>query len=397
MSRNYFFIFKIFLTLAIAGFITSSARAHNPFDHNARVWMFEDNVEVDVTLGTEAAKTFLDHGPEAVLRSGLMEVVFPFPAESAARMFELKAGDAVLVPVKTTVRSDGLEYVFGFFYARPAAGPLHLDARYLNEATKLTKGALAVVDENGNTLAGKILSFEDHQLDFIPHVNVATNSVAQAETNFIAINKISVAAAEIQRPTDQPAITPSFGEFFHLGVGHILNIDAFDHLLFLTALLLGCRRVKTMLLVITGFTLAHSVTLALAALGVVTVSSRIIEPAIAASIIFVAAENFWSRTAGEKSWHRYALTCGFGLIHGFGFASALQEKGLASGTAMFQPLLAFNLGVEVGQLTVAAVLLPLLLLLERWPWFARHGARVISALVILIAAFWLWQRVTGAA
>ena len=61
----------------------------------------------------------------------------------------------------------------------------------------------------------------------------------------------------------------------------------------------------------------------------------------------------------------------------------------------FKPLLAFNLGVEIGQLTVAAVVLPLLLLLQRWPWFARNGARVISALVILVATFWLWQRVTS--
>jgi hypothetical protein len=81
------------------------------------------------------------------------------------------------------------------------------------------------------------------------------------------------------------------------------------------------------------------------------------------------------------------------LIHGFGFAGALRESGLGgTGMEIAKPLLAFNLGVEIGQLTVAAFLLPMLLLLERWPWFARNGARVISALVILVAAFWLWQR-----
>ena len=181
-------------------------------------------------------------------------------------------------------------------------------------------------------------------------------------------------------------------EFLKLGLGHILCLDAFDHLLFLLALLLGCQRLKPMLLVITGFTLAHSLTLALAALNVLTLSARVVEPLIAASIIIVAAENF---RKSEQSWPRYALTAGFGLIHGFGFAGALRESGLAgTGWAIAKPLFAFNLGVELGQLAVAALVLPLLLGLNRWPWFARNGARVISALVILVAAFWLWERLT---
>ena len=389
-SRPALFIAVLLASLLLA----PSLRAHGPFDHGARVWLWADNLEVTVTMGPEAAKVFLNQGPEEVRHAGHMEIVFPLPPESAARIFELKSGDTLLTPLKTTVRSDGLEYVFGFIYPPTGSAPLHFNARYLDESPKLTKGALVVVNENDTMLVGKILSLEDHQIDFTPPAKTIAAAVVKntAETNSAGTNEAAVTVAQISAPTSPPVVTPSFGEFLKLGIGHILNIDAFDHLLFLTALLLGCRQMKTMLLVITGFTLAHSLTLALAALNLVTISSRIIEPAIAASIIFVAAENFRST---EKSWHRYALTCGFGLIHGFGFASALQEKGLATGTAMFQPLLAFNLGVEIGQLTVAAVVLPLLLLLQRWPWFARHGARVISARVILVAVFWLWQRVTS--
>ncbi|MCX6896948.1 MAG: HupE/UreJ family protein, partial [Verrucomicrobia bacterium] len=97
----------------------------------------------------------------------------------------------------------------------------------------------------------------------------------------------------------------------------------------------------------------------------------------------------------EKSWHRYALTCGFGLIHGFGFAGALRETGLAAnGAELAVPLFAFNLGVEAGQLAVAAVLLPVLFGLQRSPAFERVGIRAISAAVMLVAAYWVWVRLT---
>jgi hypothetical protein len=188
-----------------------------------------------------------------------------------------------------------------------------------------------------------------------------------------------------------PQTQPGFAAFLKLGIEHILT--GYDHLLFLCALLFGCRRLKPMLAVITGFTLAHSLTLALAALNIVTIPSRVVEPLIAVSIIFVAAENF---RRAEKSWHRYALTCGFGLVHGFGFASALRETGFAAGGAsLAKPLLAFNLGVEVGQLAVAAVVLPSLFGLQKWPLFQRFGAKVVSAVVIVVAVFWLWQRITN--
>ena len=89
-----------------------------------------------------------------------------------------------------------------------------------------------------------------------------------------------------------------------------------------------------------------------------------------------------------------ALTCGCGLIHGFGFASALRESGLGgTGTEIAMPLFAFNLGVEIGQLAVAAFVLPLLFALWKWSWFEKYGVRAISALVILVAVFWLCQRI----
>lgn len=149
-----------------------------------------------------------------------------------------------------------------------------------------------------------------------------------------------------------------------------------------------------MLAVITGFTLAHSLTLALAALNLVTLPPRLIESLIAASIIFVALENFRRE---ETSWRRYALTCGFGLVHGFGFANALRETGLAGrGMQILTPLFAFNLGVEIGQLAVAAAVLGLLFALQKVRWYSVRGRLAFSMVVIVIATVWLCQRIISA-
>jgi hypothetical protein len=249
---------------------------------------------------------------------------------------------------------------------------------------------LVLTDENGNVLGSVILAPGKEVAEFaLPEKLFPLAATAVSAP----ISETNLSAAKSVLPAVEIKTQPDFGEFLRLGIFHILNVSAFDHLLFLTALLLGCRNLKTMLLVITGFTLAHSFTLALAALNLVTISSRLVEPAIAASIIFVAAENFRRK---EKSWPRYALTCGFGLIHGFGFASALRESGLGgTGVEVAKPLFAFNLGVEIGQLAVAAIVLPLLFTLRKSAWFEKYGARVISALVILVAVFWLFQRIVS--
>ncbi|MBC8094714.1 MAG: HupE/UreJ family protein, partial [Akkermansiaceae bacterium] len=132
-------------------------------------------------------------------------------------------------------------------------------------------------------------------------------------------------AGSVESPaTSRPTIPrPAFLEFLKLGIEHILI--GFDHLLFLCALLIGVRQIKPMLWIITCFTLAHSVTLALSALNIVMLSSRLVEPLIALSIIVVAVENIFRK---EATTDRYWMAGGFGLIHGFGFASVLRDTGL---------------------------------------------------------------------
>ena len=148
----------------------------------------------------------------------------------------------------------------------------------------------------------------------------------------------------------------SFANFLCLGVKHILT--GYDHLLFLFGLLLVARGFFSSLGIITSFTIAHSITLAVATLHVVQIPSRIIEPLIAASIVFVGIENL---LRGDIPKARRIVPFGFGLIHGFGFASALREAGIGSGTGgIVLPLFSFNLGVELGQIMVAAFALPII-------------------------------------
>jgi len=177
--------------------------------------------------------------------------------------------------------------------------------------------------------------------------------------------------------------------FLALGVKHILT--GYDHLLFLLALLIVTQRFVSSLKIITCFTLAHSITLAMATFNVVVLPSRVVEPLIAGSIIYVSVENLVRR--GEPTG-RWLLTFSFGLIHGLGFASVLREMGVGDRPGgVLMPLFSFNLGVELGQLTVAAVLLALLWKLRGQPLFAARLPSACSATVAVVGSYWLFERV----
>lgn len=178
----------------------------------------------------------------------------------------------------------------------------------------------------------------------------------------------------------------SAGRFVSLGFDHILA--GADHLLFVVALLLGARSVTSVAKLVSMFTLAHSVTLGLAVLGWVHVPAGIVEPLIALSIAYVAAENLLS--PGE-SRHRLAVVFGFGLLHGLGFASALRFTDEPS-WGLVSSLAGFNLGIEAGQLLVVLLVFPLLAVTRRFRWSmpVRLG---VTGVVALFGLFWFFQRV----
>ncbi len=177
--------------------------------------------------------------------------------------------------------------------------------------------------------------------------------------------------------------------FVAQGIHHIFIGP--DHILFIIGLLLLGGSVWRLLKIVTAFTIAHTVTLVLAALNVVTLPSRIVEPAIALSIVAVGIDSLRSLRTGAD--HRAVLAFGFGFVHGFGFASVLREFGLPA-SALGVSLASFNVGVEIGQACIVLLAAPIIAWLRvRRPALAAPALATASGLVVVAGAWWFVQRV----
>jgi hydrogenase/urease accessory protein HupE len=175
------------------------------------------------------------------------------------------------------------------------------------------------------------------------------------------------------------------------GFIHIVP-EGLDHILFVIGIVLLSIRVGPLLWQVTAFTLAHSITLSLALFGIVELPSSIVEPLIAASIIYVGVENLM--TARLKPW-RVAIVFGFGLLHGMGFAGVLRDIGLPP-DQLIPALIAFNVGVEGGQLTVVAgTLLAGCFWFSGKVWYRKRLVMPASTMIALIGAYWLIERIIG--
>lgn len=175
--------------------------------------------------------------------------------------------------------------------------------------------------------------------------------------------------------------------FFLLGIEHIFT--GYDHLAFVFAMILVGQSLGQIAKIVTGFTVAHSLTLVLAALGVVSLPGQLVESVIALSIAVVAAENFFIKSP-DKRW---IIAFVFGLVHGFGFSGVLRELGLPT-EGLISSLLSFNVGVEVGQLAVVALIFPLVLALRKTRWHVPV-VRTASAAVLVMGLIWFGERVLG--
>lgn len=177
--------------------------------------------------------------------------------------------------------------------------------------------------------------------------------------------------------------------YLKLGFTHIIP-EGFDHILFVCGLCLLSRKVKVILWQATAFTVAHSITLALSMKSIIMAPSAIVEPVIALSILFVAVENLL--LSELKPW-RIILVFMFGLIHGMGFASSLNEIGLPR-NKFLTSILSFNVGVELGQVTVIlAVFLLLILPFKNKEVYRKWIVFPVSILIGLIALYWTIERV----
>lgn len=206
---------------------------------------------------------------------------------------------------------------------------------------------------------------------------------------FLLICMLPVSAHTINYALEKAAGRQVIWFYGKLGIQHIIPYGL-DHILFVVGLCLLSTRIKPILWQATAFTVAHSITLALSMKNVIVAPPAIVEPLIALSILFVAVENLL--IASVKIW-RVAIVFFFGLVHGMGFASALNEIGLPP-NKFATSILAFNGGVELGQVCVIAVTFGLLIIpLRNKPWYRNRVVYPLSALIAVIAAWWMVERI----
>lgn len=221
------------------------------------------------------------------------------------------------------------------------------------------------------------------------HKNLVRVFVASDQPELLAVLSASSPVGRFQL-REEVDLLAQVMHFVWLGVEHIFI--GYDHIMFLAALIVIGSRLGPLVKIVSAFTVAHSITLILAALEIVSLPTRWVEAGIALSIAYVALENFWIRGASHRgASHRWMLTFAFGFVHGFGFANVLRDLGLPS-QGLVSSLLAFNVGVEIGQVVIVAILLPGIL------WAAKHGhqqrlVQVASAVILLFGVGWFVERV----
>jgi hydrogenase/urease accessory protein HupE len=234
-----------------------------------------------------------------------------------------------------------------------------------------------------------------YRVTLFHEIDPIARHIVTVEGDQRGVGLLSAGNPSLPLGTAKASLGETLVHYFLAGIEHIAI--GYDHIAFLLAVIVLARRFWPLFAMVTAFTVAHSITLSLAVLDVVQLPSRFVEAAIAASIVYVAAENFFVKDVRRRWW----ITFTFGLIHGFGFASVLKEYGMPQ-DAVVPVLAAFNVGVEVGQLlivTIAVLLWRLAFLVaRRWgvePTEAvqRKAALAVSAVVLILALYWLIERI----
>ncbi len=369
-------LYRLAFAAAVAATLASGARAHEirPAISDVHVGAEDLRMEIVLTLEPLIAGIDLqglddtDNAPEAE-RYDALRALPPAALEEAFRAawpdirqdFTLRAGDTELTPdiAALSVPAAGdLDLPRDSTLTITAALPPGEGAVTVGWAAAL--GPLVVRQQGGGEGAYSALLQGGTQSAPLPRTGIATETAPQVFVRFIG-----------------------------QGFAHIVP-KGLDHIVFVLGLFFFSLHLRPLLVQVTAFTLAHTVTLALAALGLVRIPGSIVEPLIAASIVFVAVENILRPQLGA---FRTAVVFFFGLLHGLGFASVLGELG--GGQANFiARLIGFNIGVELGQLTV---ILAAFLTVGFWfgdkPWYRARVAIPASLMIAGIGAFWFIERV----
>lgn len=363
---------SVFLTCLLGA---SVARAHDETVSTSLVQVSGSAVRWQVDVGVAGlAKVVTLPAPEGQLRAADLEKVRAPIAAAIARGLGVRAGGVDLPGTPTALE--------------PLFEP---DAR--DGAPILSRVAQTFVFEAPSPITAltlRVALFEDLTKSHRAVVRVAWDGQVRTLVR-LGPSEIALAAREMS-----PSALGLAREFLPWGVEHIFL--GYDHIAFLLALLLGVTRLRDVVLVVTSFTVAHSLTLMLAAADVVRVPARLSEALIAASIVAVALENLTARPSAAH--HRWIVTFAFGLVHGLGFATELRTRLAEIGGRLVVPVISFNLGVELGQLAIVAVVLPLLTRLRRpdapgADARQRRLCRMASVPILLLGLYWLADRVFG--
>lgn len=323
----------------LAGILTfllsGTARAHDPGLSAAEVRVFGDRIVAEVSFAPQDLEGIQP------LQSNLLTI---HDDKGTLELRSVRPGS-----------SDRNSVHFLLEFSSSNADELRISAPVLANLPRGHKQFCSVYDQENRLLAERLLSSEEKDLT-------------------IDLRNASAGNRSIFR-------------FLVLGIEHILT--GYDHLLFLLALLIAGGSLSRNAKIITSFTVAHSLTLALATFGLINITPAIVEPVIAASVVFVGVENLLRRRLAA----RWLITFVFGLVHGLGFASILRELGIGGlGAQAAIPLLSFNLGVELAQIAIAALVLPLVWKLEQRPAFTLRHVPALSLLITFAGVYWFVAR-----
>lgn len=343
---------------ALACLLATAARSHDVSYAHVELRWARDSVHVSLTLHPhDAAMVLRVPVPEWFEDPGFVSRAAPALSDSLASRFSLRSGAQPLQPRFQGAHPDAQGRGVTLQLVAPV-GPAAADLEFVGPVFPEVAA---------------------HQT----YVTITRDGKVRAQDVLTAAHRSARAYV-----SGAPGVVAVWRTFILSGLQHIAIGP--DHILFIVGLLLLGGGLLPLLGVVTSFTLAHSVTLALAALGVVRLPGRLIEPLIALSIVVVAIETLRARDRGHD--HRRALAFGFGLVHGFGFASVLADFGLPR-AALGHALAAFNVGVELGQGALVLALAPLLATLARRS--PRAHARVVTTAALAIAAaggYWCVER-----
>ncbi len=362
-----------FNLLLLLGFMTRAVEAHEVRPAIADVTLTPDRLEMAIQLSAEAMLAGID----------LSGIVDTNEAPEAPTYDALRKLSADALEAKWTEAWPELRKGFTLV----ASAPLKLE---LVSVIAQPVGDLELPRDTGVVVRAELpVDGSPVQVGWVSEYGPLVVRQGDGKTGYSGY----LSGGELSTPLPRQGVAhedalAGFYRYVVLGFEHIVP-KGLDHILFVLGLFFFSMQLRPILLQITAFTLAHTVTLAAASAGIISVPANIVEPLIAASIVYIAVENIFQP---NLTWSRTLIIFGFGLLHGLGFASVLGQIGVDP-NRFFIDLIGFNLGVEIGQITVImAAFMAVGLWFGHLSWYRSRIAVPASAVIALIGAFWVVER-----